>query len=203
MLRAQAWTLADIATELGVGKGSVSKWVRDVEFTPNPRRTSRQRGPSAAQERKSGEIDALLEEGRQRVGRLDEREFLVAGAMLYAGEGAKRDGNLLLANSDPRMVSFFCAWLRHFFDIDESRLRVRLYLHDGLDLEEATRFWSLLTSVPPDQFIKPYRAIADPAIRRSKHPMGCPSVRYSCSRTHRAVMGLVHALLECRLAIPG
>ena len=36
-LRAQAWTLQEIATELGVAKGTVSVWVRDVEFTPKPR----------------------------------------------------------------------------------------------------------------------------------------------------------------------
>ena len=34
-------------------------------------------------------------------------------------------------------------------------------------------------------------------------PMGCPSIRYSCSRTHRAIMGLVHALLSCDVRSPG
>jgi transposase len=48
-LRAEAWALVEIANELGVSKSSVSLWVRDVEFTPNPRRASRRRGPSAAQ----------------------------------------------------------------------------------------------------------------------------------------------------------
>ena len=43
------------------------------------------------------------------------------------------------------MLRFFCAWLRHFFEVDESRLRMRLYLHQGLDLDEATAFWSELT----------------------------------------------------------
>jgi hypothetical protein len=36
-LRAQAWTLNEIAAELGVSKSSVSVQVRDVEFTPKPR----------------------------------------------------------------------------------------------------------------------------------------------------------------------
>jgi transcriptional regulator with XRE-family HTH domain len=202
-LRAQAWTLAEIAAELGVGKGSLSVWVRGVDFVPRPRSTARRREPNALQRRKADETAKLREEGRQRIGELIEREFLMAGVMLYAGEGAKRDGNLRLANSDPRMISFFCSWLRHFFEIDESRLRVRLYLHQGLDLEEAVHFWSELTAIPPNQFIKPYRAVPDPSIRRSKHPLGCPAVGYGCSRTHRGVMGLVHALLESQLAIPG
>jgi transcriptional regulator with XRE-family HTH domain len=39
-LRAQAWTLREIADELGVAKSSVSVWVRDVEFDPASRRSA-------------------------------------------------------------------------------------------------------------------------------------------------------------------
>ena len=87
-------------------------------------------------------------------------------------------------------------WLRRFFEIDESRLRIYLYLHQGLDLEEAVDFWSALTGIPTSQFGRPYRAVPDPSIRRSKHPRGCPAVAYASTRTHREVMGLVHALLS-------
>ncbi len=134
---------------------------------------------------------------------LDERAFLVAGAALYAGEGAKGDGAVCFANSDPRMNSFFCAWLRRFFDIDESRLRVRLYLHEELDLEAAVTFWSNLTRIPTRQFNKPYRAVPDASIRRSKHPMGCPAIVYASRRTHRAVMGVVSALLSSDVTFRG
>ena len=134
---------------------------------------------------------------------LSRRHFLVAGAALYAGEGGKRDGEITFANSDPRMIAFFCAWLRHFFVPEEERLRLRLYLHEGLDLDAANAYWADLTGIPVAQFMKPYRAKPDPSIRRSKHPMGCPAVRYACTSTHRAVMGVVHALLESSFAIPG
>jgi Helix-turn-helix domain len=131
-LRASGLPLAEIAARLGVSRSSVSVWVRDVAFEPHPRGTcGRRRAPNALQRRKQAEIDRLLAEGRDRVGRLSEREFLVAGVALYAGEGSKRDGSVQFANSDWRMVAFFCSWLRRFFAIDESRLRVRLYLHEG------------------------------------------------------------------------
>ena len=177
-LRAESWTLQDIATELGVAKSSVSLWVRNVEFEPRPRRigaVARRAGPNKLRERKEREIAELLDEGRRRIGRLSEREFLVAGTALYAGEGTKQDGDLRLANSDPRMILFFCTWLRHFFTVDESPLRVRLYLHEGLDLEGANRFWSDHTGIPLSQFGRPYRAVPDSSIRRNKHPLGCPA----------------------------
>ena len=196
-LRRTGLPLGEIAVQLGVAKSSVSLWVRDVEFdAPVVRQVrGRRRDPNALQRRKQGEIERLLEEGRVRIGRLSEREFLVAGVALYAGEGAKRDGSVVFANSDPRMVVFFCAWLRHFFEVDESRLRVRLYLHQGLDLAATIAYWSELTGIPVSQFVKPYRAVPDPSIRHAKHVHGCVGVRYSCSTTHRSIMGLVGALL--------
>jgi hypothetical protein len=202
-LRATGLPLADIAARLGVSKSSVSLWVRDVAFDPRPRSTrGRRRAPNALQRRKQAEIAHLLDEGRDRVGRLSEREFLVAGIALYAGEGGKGDGEVRFVNSDPRMVAFFCSWLRRFFAIDESRLRVRLYLHEGLDLAATTAHWSEVTGIPESQFRKPYRAVADPSIRLTKHVHGCVSIGYSCSATHRSIMGLVGALLG-DAAIPG
>ena len=41
---------------------------------------------------------------------------------LYAGEGSKRDGTVVFANSDPVLMRTFVKWLRSQFAIDESRL---------------------------------------------------------------------------------
>ena len=195
-LRAQNRTLADIAQTLGVSKSSVSLWVRDVPFTPILRLRGPHRRPHPAHEAKLRQIEALNREGTDRIGALSEEAFFVAGVALYAGEGGKTDGSVRFPNSDPEMVRFFCAWLRRFFTVDESRLRCRVYLHEGLDLEATEAFWSELTGIPPTQFGKAYRAVLDPSIRRNKHERGCFYLNYSCSRTHREIMGLVRALLS-------
>jgi hypothetical protein len=194
-LRAAGRTVPDIAAELGVSRSSVSLWVRDVPLPAPLRRRVGHRGPNALQRRKAAEIAAADEAGRSRMGDLSDRDLLVAGTALYAGEGAKADGSVKFANSDPRMIRLFLRWLRTFFEIDETRLRGWLYLHEGLDVEKAIRHWSEITGIPPNQFGKPYRAVPDPSIRRAKHEMGCLTVAYSCSRTHREVMGLMRALL--------
>lgn len=203
-LRAQGMTMPDIAAVVGVSKSSVSLWTRDVEFVATTgRRGPRRRGPNALQRRKVAEIAEMNERGEARLGTLSEQAFLAAGAALYAGEGSKGDGSVKFANSDPRMVAFFLKWLRKFFDVDESRLRVTLYLHVGLDYTEAARRWSEVTGIPLEQFRKPYRAVPDAGIRHNKHEFGCASVVYSCARTHRAVMGLVRALLSSSEPIRG
>jgi transcriptional regulator with XRE-family HTH domain len=201
-MRAEGRTLLDIATVLGVSKSSVSFWVRDVEFEAQPRRASAHRRPHAQHLAKLAQIAECDRLGVERIGTLSDEAFLAAGAALYAGEGSKGDGKVTFANTDPEMMAFFCAWLRRFFKIDESRLRVRVYLHEGLDLDAAEEFWSRVTAVPRSQFNRPYRAKPDPTIRRTKHEFGCVYVDYCCSRTHREIMGLVRALLSS-VALPG
>jgi hypothetical protein len=201
MLRAEGRTLQDIADVLGVAKSSVSLWCRNIDIEVRQRRPGMRRRNSLHDARLA-EIDACNELGAERIGKLSEAAFLAAGAALYAGEGSKTTNEVKFANTDPAMVSFFCSWLRHFFDIDETRLRVRVYLHEGLDLDAAEAYWSDITNIPRKQFRAPYRAVADPTIRRTKHEYGCVYVRYGSARTLREIMGLVRALLSSE-AIPG
>ena len=104
-LRALGWTHARIAAELGVERGTVGDWVRDVPFDEVQfDNLGRRRPASLLHKRKEEEIARLKEEGLRRVGVMTDQEFLVAGTALYAGEGTKRDGALSFANSDPRMI---------------------------------------------------------------------------------------------------
>jgi transcriptional regulator with XRE-family HTH domain len=203
-LRGRAWTLAEIAAELGVARSSVSVWCRDVVFEPRPRNrgNAADRRPHPQHLAKLAEIERLRDEALARIGTLSERDLLIAGVALYAGEGTKQGSTVAFANTDPRMVRTFLQFLRAFFPIDESRLRVRLYLHEGLDLDAATCFWSEVTGVPADQFGAPYRAVSDSTIRSRKHPMGCPSIRYNSVSLLRAILALIDALLSSK-GLPG
>jgi len=194
--------MQDIADALGVSKSSVSLWVRDVPHERQQRRPSRNRVPHAQYLAKVAEIEECNQRGVDCIGVLSDKAFLAAGVALYAGEGSKRDGKVTFANTNVDMMSFFCAWLRRYFRVDESRLRARVYLHEGLDINAAETFWSDVTGIPRSQFTKPYRATPDPSIRTTKHEYGCAYVDYHSSRTHREIMGLVRALLSSK-AIPG
>ena len=194
-LRAKAWTLQEIADELGVAKGSVSVWVRDVEFTPKPRNRGHSgHQPHPLHVRKLAEIEQCRAEAEELIGQLTERDLRMFAIGLYAGEGSKTAGTVSMANSNPVLLLAFVAWLRGEFDIDESRLRAKLYLHDGLDLGVATAHWSKVLDIPEDRFGRPYRAVNDASRRRSKHVHGCATVLYSCTRTHRRVMAMIEAV---------
>jgi hypothetical protein len=202
-LRAESWTLVEIAQELGVSKGTVSVWVRDVDFVPRPRTRGHPAGPKHPMRlKKEAEIARCREEAAVWVGELTEREFTMFALGLYAGEGDKTGGSLGMANTNPVYLLGFLTWLRRTFEIDESRLRVALYLHEGLDIDAAVSYWSTLLGIAPRQFTKPYRAEDNPSIRLTKHVYGCPKVRYSSTFLHRRVLAMIEAI-SCRISDPG
>jgi hypothetical protein len=202
-LRAQSWTLQEIASELGVSKGSVSGWVRDVDFEPRPRNRGHPAGPKHPMRlKKEAHLERCRVEAEQWAVDLTERDLEMFVLGLYAGEGSKTDGEVSMANTNPAYLQLFLRWLRARFGIDEQRLRAILYLHDGLDIVDATAYWSKMLGIPADQFTKPYRAVADSSIRSRKHVNGCATARYTSTVIHRRVMAMIVAI-SCRFADPG
>ncbi len=107
-LRSTAWTLQEIAEELGVSKGSVSVWVRDVEFVPRPRnRGHGGQRPHPLHIRKLAEIERCRVEAEALIGTLSARDLTMFCLALYAGEGSKTEGAVSLANTDPILLRAF------------------------------------------------------------------------------------------------
>ena len=79
------------------------------------------------------------------------------GLILYWGEGDKT-GNYLVAltNTDVKILVYFISWFRKYFDIDENRLRCRLYIWNFLNEPKAKKFWSKELNIPTSQFTKSY-----------------------------------------------
>lgn len=122
---------------------------------------------------------------------------------MYHGEGAKTEASgFQLANTSSTIIAAFLRWLRTFHDVDESRLRACLYLHDGLDEATAIRHWVGVTGIPIGQFTKSYRPSIRGTHKKSKHTAGCLSIRYSDISLFRRVMAQTEAL-ACRFADPG
>ncbi len=101
-LRAMSWTLQQIANEFGVAKGSVSVWVRDVEFIRKPRnRGHADQRPHPLHVRKMEEIDRCRVEADAMFVRPTARERDLFALGLHAGEGEKSDGRVSMANTNP------------------------------------------------------------------------------------------------------
>jgi hypothetical protein len=63
--------------------------------------------------------------------------------MLYWAEGEKVRNALVFANSDLSMVAFFARFLRESMAVpsDDLRIRLNVYLNNGIDLEAIENHW--------------------------------------------------------------
>jgi transposase len=166
-LRASGRTYDEIAAELGVSKGSVSLWVRDL---PRRGRLSyeefRKRNADGVAEYWAAE--RLVREARRQqisdnaaaqIGELSDREVLIAGAIAYWCEGAKskphrRSEQLDFINSDPQLISFFLRFLT-VAGVTPDRVICRVHIHESADVAAAQQFWLDLTGLPAEQFRRP------------------------------------------------
>jgi hypothetical protein len=70
--------------------------------------------------------------------------------MLYWAEGAKNRNAIQFANSDPKMVRMFREFLVQALGVEPARLRLRLnvYLGNGLSITEIESYWLELLDLP-------------------------------------------------------
>lgn len=166
-LRAQGHTYNEIAAELGVSKGSVSLWVRDM---PREGRLSEAewrkrnieglaRHWETVRSLREARRHAAYERAVAEIGTPNDREILIAGAIAYWCEGAKSkqhppQDRVTFINSDPRLILFF---LRHLAvaGVTPDRLICRVYIHESADVTGAVEFWQVLTGLPAEQFRRP------------------------------------------------
>ncbi|WP_405561453.1 hypothetical protein [Streptomyces sp. NBC_01180] len=162
-LRLQGMTYDQIQLELGCSKSSISLWVRDLP-KPAPRYTDEER--HARMNAGLAQLRATQDQERQEtkrsasdaIGRLSDRELLIAGVALYWAEGAKdkpyrRSEVLQFINSDPNVIKLHLHWLE-LLEVPRDRMHFRVSIHESADVAEAERFWADLVGMDVSVFKK-------------------------------------------------
>ncbi|MBV9207798.1 MAG: hypothetical protein JO037_20890 [Actinobacteria bacterium] len=204
-LRAQDLDYEEIAAALRVAKSSVSLWVRDM---PRPARLSyaecRKRSAEGARryweaERPAREAirTAARATAAAEIGHLTNRELLIAGAIAYWCEGAKSKPYRLservsFINSDPGLILLFLRFL-DMAGIPRDRLRYRIHIHEGAEVEAVTRYWAELVMAAARQFQRPNLKRGNPRTHRRNigaDYRGCLEVRvYQGCKFYRQIEG--------------
>jgi DNA-binding CsgD family transcriptional regulator len=213
-LRAQGHTYNEIAAELGVSKGSVSLWVRDMAREPRPSSGEGRSRNRDALARHWADLRSLREARRHAVheralteiGMLSDREFVIAGAIAYWCEGTKSKeqppkDRVVFINSDPCLILFFLRFLA-VAGVASDRLICRVYIHESADVIAAHEFWQRVTEVPAGQFRRPVLKRHNPkTVRRNtgEDYHGClvVTVRRS-AELYRQIEGWAAAAMAAR-----
>lgn len=166
-LRRQGKSIKQIAKQLKVSKSSASLWCKNIVLTKEQiailqermaNKSSyerRMKGARVQRERRLIEINTLKKEGAALIKHFSKNDFLIAGAGLYWGEGAK-NGLARIVNSDPNVIWFAMKWFRDIFGVpkDNFTLRISINIIHKSRTNIIENYWSKFLNIPLTQFTK-------------------------------------------------
>lgn len=166
-LRQNGESIKEIAKKLHVSKSTVCLWCSDVKLTSEQvsklhekmvrgSYAGRMKGAKMQHDKRIRKSLEAEESGMKEIGKLSERDLLIAMTALYWGEGSKKQRRLFINNSDPEMIIFLLNAFRKIFKITDNRFILSVGLniiHKNRD-EEIKEYWSQLTGIPISQFRK-------------------------------------------------
>ncbi len=115
-------------------------------------------------------------EAQQNVQTLTGQPLWLAGAVLYWAEGSKTRNKLSMANTDPRALRLFIAWIREYL-ISDAEFRLHLHLHEGNDERAAQSYWRAILNLRDAKFYKTFIKPRGTGHRKNTHLHGVCTVR--------------------------
>lgn len=77
----------------------------------------------------------------------------LALAMLYLGEGGKKEGGTLIGNADPLILRFFIVVLVNVYGVPIEKIKADLHLRADQNAVQLKRYWSKTLGLPIKNFI--------------------------------------------------
>lgn len=144
-------------------KSTLSEWLKNHPLSPkqvkelqiwSERRIEKYR--ETVQKRRELRLAHVYQEQQKLLSPLSEKDFLIAGYFLYAGEGAKSKNSVSLSNSNPVIIKFFVDWLIEICKIPKIKIGIKLQLYRDMDREQEISYWMEELDLPRENFKNPY-----------------------------------------------
>lgn len=168
-----------IASKVGVSKSTLSVWLADVPYTPNPEtvnRIGKARAASVEAKRrlKRETFERARQESQIDIRSVSARDLFMLGLGLYIGEGAKSPSATSFVNSNLAIMNLIIRWFTESIGLPKRNLRMRLHLYPDSDQEQSLEFWASQTGLSKDQFFRPVIDVRNDkkAIKSGKLPYG-------------------------------
>ena len=168
-LRRKGLSLKEIAVSLGISKGTVSVWCRDIELTKDQRLAievkhfknrakGRLIGTLINKQKRVDSIKKFQDDGTKAIGRLSKKDLLLIGTSLYWAEGAKTSSRFVFVNSSPDMIKLMFNFLRATLGVKKEDIKIGIQINNIHEyrISQVLEFWSKLLHLPPSQFDRPY-----------------------------------------------
>lgn len=162
-MRREGASYSQIKQRIGVSKSSLSLWLRHLPLSPERIRELRdfseiriERYRETRRRTREARWAEVRKCAERDIGKLSQRELVIAGLFLYWGEGGKTSpASTTLSNTDPAMILFFMQWLEALA-VPKEKLRVHMHFYSDMNVEKELQFWSKTLDLPLSSFTKPY-----------------------------------------------
>lgn len=167
-LRRKGFSIKDIAEKVGVSRGSVSVWVRDISLSGKQRARLKQKmidgghagrlaGAAWNKQQRLIRLAKHKENALQKIKKVSTQDLFFLGLGLYWGEGFKSEkASAGFSNSDPRVINVMVVWLEQCMNIPRDRLRMQIFISDTHRgrAQVIERYWLEVTGLPKSQCAK-------------------------------------------------
>lgn len=163
-LRKRGYALIEIANQLAISKGTASLWLRDITLDEKARKRLLKRRAlgqykssltwKKKREKASEELSKKVFQDLRGV-IMGKKQKKIYCSLVFWCEGSKRtEYGLRFTNADPQLIQIFLYLLRNAFNVDESKFRIGLHLHEYHNEKKQKHFWSRVAGIPENKFIR-------------------------------------------------
>ncbi len=159
-LRKNGLTYPELSKVLGVSKGSLNRWLKDIFHIATQERLDRRRLASVQNgrtlhDRKIVRVEAIKRAAKSEIRDIDHQTLRILGVVAYWCEGSKTEDSLVkFTNSDESLIKLMMKWFRMVCNVRDDKFRIYLRLHADVDRNEAEDYWSETTGIPRSQFYR-------------------------------------------------
>ena len=166
-LRLEGYTYGQIKRELNLSKSTLSDWLKDLQLTEEQlkklnksklvsRDIAIERFRETFRNKRLTRLQKILKEQISATLPLTEKELFIAGLFLYWGEGSKQHGQVLISNTNPKVIQFAFYWMINALKVPKEKIKIALHLYKDMDVKKEMSYWSTSLGIPLDQFRGPY-----------------------------------------------
>jgi hypothetical protein len=152
-LRKDGLSYNEILKKVPVAKSTLSAWLKEIGLSKKQkqrltlkRKSAQIKACTACRKIRTDKQRAIIDLAKSEIKNISQKEFWIAGALLYWAEGAKQNKHnvsqrVSFSNSDPKMILLFDKWLKKFCNVTPENIIYSIYIHETANTEKARKFW--------------------------------------------------------------
>jgi hypothetical protein len=165
-LRKKGYSIRNVERELGIPRSTLSGWFKDIELTDKQKTRLKKRWERGLVKARKEAVKwhRAKKEKRHQIAKKealkifnqidtsDKKWLEITLAIMYFGEGFKRDIETAIGNSDPMILKFFLSLLKEIYDYDIKTIYCQLNLRHDQNIEKEKKYWSRTLGLPKSNF---------------------------------------------------